>query len=148
MCPEKKMAIPNNPQLLEDPREGLKLFVGLYQVWEATITESLRGEEPGLLSRFLELCDTCAGVSQTVLCESLCKRFNVDQSQISRLSKKLRNAGLVRRDIPQEDGRRRLTKLTPEGLKLLRKLWKELNTTSKKLRDDAELDAHIDSLFS
>ena len=142
------MTTANKIEVLDDPKEGLKLFLELHRVWAARVPESLRGEDPRFLSDFLELCDSRGGVTQTVLCGRLCERFKVDQSRISRLSAKLRKAGFVRDDTPQRDRRRRLTKLTPKGREILLELWAELKLTPQKLRSEAELDAHINSLFS
>lgn len=136
--PLKRAAKPADP---DDPQQGLELFLELHDIWEAKIPAALRGEDPRLLSRFLELCDSEEGVSQA----DLRRYLKTDQPRISRLAKRLRETGLVSDDIPRTDGRVRQTKLTPEGHELLHRLWADLKYKRKwfrsaieKAKDDAE----------
>jgi DNA-binding MarR family transcriptional regulator len=131
----------SKPEDRDDPQQGLELFLELCRIWDAAVPKPLRGEDPSLLSRFLELSDSDNGVAQA----DLRKELKVSQPQISRLALRLKKAGLVTDNIPVADGRVRLTKLTPTGKELLHKLWLDLKykrqlfrSTAEKLQDDAD----------
>jgi DNA-binding MarR family transcriptional regulator len=129
------------PEDQDDPQQGLELFLELYDIWVAKTPAALRAEDPRFLSSFLRLCDSAEGISQA----NLRKALKVDQPRISRLAKRLKKLGIVRDDIPLTDGRIRLTKLTPEGHELVRRLWADLKgmrlnfrSAIEKAKDDAE----------
>src|SRR6201984_2336534 len=46
-----------------------------------------------------------------------------EQSTASRMVESMVSSGLVKREIAEEDQRRRVVGLTPDGEKLLRKIW-------------------------
>jgi DNA-binding MarR family transcriptional regulator len=56
-----------------------------------------------------------------------------EQSTASRMVESMVSAGLVRRDIAEEDQRRRLVALTPEGEALLRTIWPIVQSNFERL---------------
>ena len=128
------MKISKEPIDQDDPQQGLELFLQLAEIWYKCIPPALRGEDPRLLSRFLEVCNSEKGVPQSGLRIAL----GLGQSKVSRLAAKAKKSGLMRDDIPRADGRLRLTKLTPEGEDVLYKLWRELKSERKNFMSKEE----------
>jgi DNA-binding MarR family transcriptional regulator len=71
-----------------------------------------------------------------------------EQSTASRTVESMVSSGLVRREIAEEDQRRRVVALTPEGESLLRKIWPIMKNNYDRLTagidpDDVEVCARV-----
>ena len=101
---------------------GSKLFLEMWAVWETAMPQSLGRENPGLLLRLLDLGTTSNGIFQVELKSQL----GMNQSHLSKLTTKLRNAGWVNVSTPENDRRKSLVKTSKAGKALLASLNKKL----------------------
>ncbi|MES1147973.1 MAG: MarR family winged helix-turn-helix transcriptional regulator, partial [Bradyrhizobium guangdongense] len=63
-----------------------------------------------------------------------------EQSTASRMVESMVSAGLVKREIAEEDQRRRVVALTPDGEALLRKIWPIMETNYDRLTEGIDPD--------
>jgi DNA-binding MarR family transcriptional regulator len=103
--------------------QGVQLFLKMSNIWELAVPGGLKGKNPRMGAKLLELAEPPQGVSQS----SLPNELRLNESVTSRLLARLKKEGWVAIEIPRRDGRLRIIRLTPTARAGLEQLRSDLN---------------------
>ncbi len=109
------------PMATEVPKGG-DGFLKMWEAWEAIVPPSLIRVNPRVLLRLLELSTRPEGIFQSELTSTL----GINQSSLSKLTTRLRKAGLVNVRKPKDDRRMGRMKASATGRAMLASLNQRL----------------------
>jgi DNA-binding MarR family transcriptional regulator len=96
-------------------QNGTEVFMRMWAAWETVVPLELVRQNPKLVIGTLELSGRPEGIFQM----ELKRKLGVNQPRLSKMTSKLRKAGLVKVSIPAGDRRKALVRTSEVGKALL-----------------------------